>query len=64
MQSRVLTALLTASLGWGMAGVGVVAGVVLLDEVLTVPILIGAVFALVGVAVAGRVRSPRPAVVG
>jgi len=47
-----------------MAGVGVVAGVVLLDEVLTVPNLVGAVFALVGVAVAGRVRSPQPAVVG
>ena len=64
MQSRVLTALLAASVGWGMAGVGVVAGVVLLDEVLTVPNLVGAVFALVGVAVAGRVRSPQPAVVG
>ncbi|MCJ7780575.1 MAG: hypothetical protein MUQ27_07100 [Acidimicrobiia bacterium] len=36
---------------------------VLLGEVMTVPILIGAVFALVGVAVAGRVRSPRPVVV-
>ena len=39
--------------------VGVVAGVVLLDEVLTVPIVIGAVLALVGVVLVGRGRRVR-----
>ncbi|MEA2009291.1 MAG: hypothetical protein U9N78_01145 [Actinomycetota bacterium] len=34
------------------------AGVILLDEVLTTPIIIGASLALVGVAVAGRARRP------
>ncbi len=42
--------------------VGVVAGVVLLDEVLTIAIVIGAALALVGVVLVGRGRrSPRPA---
>ena len=42
--------------------VGVVAGVVLLDEVLTIPIVIGAALALVGIVVVGRGRrTPRPA---
>lgn len=40
--------------------VGVVAGVVLLDEVLTVPIVIGAILALVGVVLVGRGRRVRP----
>ncbi|MCJ7779504.1 MAG: DMT family transporter [Acidimicrobiia bacterium] len=61
--SRHTSAARVALTGYLAPVVGVVAGVVLLGEVLTVPILIGAVFALVGVAVAGRVRSPRPAVV-
>ena len=61
--SRHTSAARVALTGYLAPVVGVVAGVVLLDEVLTVPILIGAVFALVGVAVAGRVRSPRPEVV-
>jgi drug/metabolite transporter (DMT)-like permease len=44
--------------------VDVIAGVVLLDEVLTVPIVVGAVLPLVGVVLVGRgrrVRSPTPA---
>ena len=42
--------------------VGVVAGAVLLDEVLTVPIIIGAVLALTGIVIVGRGRrSRRPA---
>ena len=42
--------------------VGVVAGVVLLDEVLTIPLVIGAALALVGIVVVGRGRrTPRPA---
>lgn len=61
--SRHTSAARVALTGYLAPVVGVVAGVVLLGEVLTVPILIGAVFALVGVAVAGRVRSPRPAAV-
>jgi drug/metabolite transporter (DMT)-like permease len=61
--SRHTSAARVALTGYLAPFVGVVAGVVLLGEVLTVPILIGAVFALVGVAVAGRVRSPRPAAV-
>ncbi len=39
--------------------VGVVAGVVLLDEVLTVPIVIGAMLALVGIVLVGRGRRTR-----
>ncbi len=57
--SRHTSAARVALTGYLAPVVGVVAGVVLLDEVLTVPILIGAVFALVGVAVAGRARHPR-----
>lgn len=42
--------------------VGVIAGVVLLDEVLTLPIIIGAALALVGIVVVGRGRrTPRAA---
>jgi drug/metabolite transporter (DMT)-like permease len=55
--SRHTSAARVALTGYLAPVVGVVAGVVLLDEVLTVPIIIGAVFALVGVAVAGRSRS-------
>ncbi len=55
--SRHTSAARVALTGYLAPVVGVVAGVVLLNEVLTVPIIIGAVFALVGVAVAGRSRS-------
>ena len=42
--------------------VGVIAGVVLLDEVLTLPIVVGAALALVGIVVVGRGRrTPRAA---
>ena len=57
--SRHTSAARVALTGYLAPVVGVVAGVVLLGEVLTVPIIIGAVFALVGVAVAGRSRSVR-----
>jgi drug/metabolite transporter (DMT)-like permease len=43
--------------------IGVVAGVVLLGEVLTVPIIIGAALALTGVVIVGRgrgIRVPAP----
>ena len=52
--SRHTSAARVALTGYVAPVVGVVAGVVLLGEVLTIPILIGAAFALVGVAVAGR----------
>jgi len=54
--SRHTSAARVALTGYLAPVVGVVAGVILLGEVLTVPIIIGAVFALVGVAVAGRTR--------
>ena len=54
--SRHTSAARVALTGYLAPVVGVVAGVVLLGEVLTMPIIIGAVFALVGVAVAGRSR--------
>lgn len=54
--SRHTSAARVALTGYLAPVVGVVAGVVLLGEVLTVPILIGAAFALVGVAVAGQTR--------
>ncbi len=56
--SRHTSAARVALTGYVAPVVGVVAGVILLDEVLTVPIMIGAAFALVGVAVAGRARQP------
>ncbi len=56
--SRHTSAARVALTGYLAPVVGVVAGVVLLGEVLTVPIVIGAVLALVGVAVAGRTRHP------
>ncbi|MEA3501704.1 MAG: DMT family transporter [Actinomycetota bacterium] len=52
--SRHTSAARVALTGYLAPVVGVVAGVVLLGEVLTIPILIGAAFALIGVAVAGR----------
>ena len=54
--SRHTSAARVALTGYLAPVVGVVAGVILLDEVLTAPIMIGAALALVGVAVAGRVR--------
>ena len=57
--SRHTSAARVALTGYLAPVVGVVAGVVLLGEVLTVPIIIGAVFALIGVAVAGRSRPVR-----
>lgn len=54
--SRHTSAARVALTGYLAPVVGVVAGVILLDEVLTVPIIVGAVLALVGVAVAGRAR--------
>lgn len=62
--SRHTTAARVALTGYLAPVIGVVAGVVLLDEVLTVPIVIGAVLALTGIAVAGRRRRPMPAVSG
>jgi drug/metabolite transporter (DMT)-like permease len=59
--SRHTTAARVALTGYLAPVVGVVAGVVLLGEVLTVPIIIGAIFALVGVAVAGRTPRSRVA---
>ena len=56
--SRYTSAARVALTGYLAPVIGVVAGVVLLGEVLTVPIIVGAVFALVGVAVAGRARRP------
>ncbi|MEA3510718.1 MAG: DMT family transporter [Actinomycetota bacterium] len=56
--SRHTSAARVALTGYLAPVVGVVAGVILLDEVLTVPIIIGAALALVGVAVAGRSRRP------
>jgi len=56
--SRHTSAARVALTGYLAPVVGVVAGVILLDEVLTVPIIIGAVLALVGVSVAGRTRRP------
>ncbi len=56
--SRHTSAARVALTGYLAPVVGVVAGVILLDEVLTVPIIVGAVLALAGVAVAGRVRRP------
>lgn len=56
--SRHTSAARVALTGYLAPVVGVVAGVILLDEVLTVPIMIGAALALVGVAVAGRARQP------
>jgi drug/metabolite transporter (DMT)-like permease len=56
--SRHTSAARVALTGYLAPVVGVVAGVILLDEVLTVPIMIGAALALVGVAVAGRARHP------
>ncbi len=54
--SRHTSAARVALTGYLAPVVGVIAGVILLDEVLTVPIMTGAVLALVGVAVAGRAR--------
>jgi len=54
--SRHTSAARVALTGYLAPVVGVVAGVILLDEVLTIPIMIGAALALVGVAVAGRAR--------
>ena len=59
--SRHTTAARVALTGYLAPVVGVVAGVVLLGEVLTVPIIIGAIFALIGVAVAGRTQRSRVA---
>ncbi|MCL1694201.1 MAG: DMT family transporter [Actinomycetia bacterium] len=56
--SRHTSAARVALTGYIAPVVGVVAGVILLDEVLTIPIIIGAVLALVGVSVAGRTRRP------
>ncbi len=56
--SRHTSAARVALTGYLAPVVGVVAGVILLDEVLTVPIMIGAALALVGVAVAGTARRP------
>jgi drug/metabolite transporter (DMT)-like permease len=56
--SRHTSAARVALTGYLAPVVGVVAGVILLDEVLTVPIMIGAALALVGVTVAGRARHP------
>ena len=59
--SRQTSAARVALTGYLAPVVGVVAGVVLLDEVLTVPIVIGAALALVGIVVVGRGRRiPRP----
>ena len=56
--SRHTSAARVALTGYLAPVVGVTAGVILLDEVLTVPISIGAALALVGVAVAGKARQP------
>ncbi len=59
--SRHTSAARVALTGYLAPVVGVVAGVVLLNEVLTVPIIVGAALALVGIVVVGRGRrSPRP----
>lgn len=60
--SRHTSAARVALTGYLAPVVGVVAGVILLGEVLTVPIIIGAVLALVGVAVAGKTRRADSAV--
>jgi len=57
--SRHASAARVALTGYLAPVVGVTAGVVLLDEALTIPIIIGAVLALIGVAVAGKARQPR-----
>ena len=59
--SRHTSAARVALTGYLAPVVGVTAGVILLDEVLTVPISIGAALALVGVAVAGKARQPHSA---
>ena len=59
--SRHTSAARVALTGYLAPVVGVTAGVILLDEVLTVPIGIGAALALVGVAVAGKARQPHSA---
>jgi drug/metabolite transporter (DMT)-like permease len=53
------TAARVALTGYVAPIVGVVAGVVLLDEVLTIPIAVGAALALTGVVVVGRGRGVR-----
>ena len=53
------TAARVALTGYLAPVVGVVAGVVLLDEVLTVPIVVGATLALVGIVIVGRGRRAR-----
>jgi drug/metabolite transporter (DMT)-like permease len=60
--SRHTTAARVALTGYLAPVIGVIAGVVLLGEVLTAPIVIGACLALVGIAVAGRRRRMAPAV--
>jgi drug/metabolite transporter (DMT)-like permease len=57
--SRHTTAARVALTGYLAPVVGVVAGVVLLDEVLTVPIVIGAALALAGIVIVGRGRRTR-----
>lgn len=57
--SRHTTAARVALTGYLAPVVGVVAGVVLLDEVLTVPIVVGATLALVGIVIVGRGRRVR-----
>ncbi|MGB5565902.1 MAG: EamA family transporter, partial [Acidimicrobiia bacterium] len=59
------TAARVALTGYLAPVVGVVAGVVLLGEVLTAPIVVGATLALVGIVIVGRgrrVRRPAKAV--
>ncbi|MGB9357840.1 MAG: DMT family transporter [Acidimicrobiia bacterium] len=59
--SRHTSAARVALTGYLAPVVGVVAGVVLLNEVLTLPIVVGAALALVGIVVVGRGRrAPRP----
>ena len=57
--SRHTTAARVALTGYLAPVVGVVAGVVLLDEVLTVPIVVGATLALAGIVMVGRGRRAR-----
>ncbi|MEN8113492.1 MAG: DMT family transporter [Actinomycetota bacterium] len=62
--SRHTSAARVALTGYLAPVIGVIAGVVLLGEVLTIPIVIGAALALSGIAVAGARRRPVPAVSG
>jgi drug/metabolite transporter (DMT)-like permease len=61
--SRHASAARVALTGYVAPVIGVVAGVVLLGEVLTVPIIVGAALALAGVVIVGRgrgIRVPAP----